>query len=117
MLEIRVYQDESGVTVIAVAGRVVLGVESQRIESQVRELLEAGQRKIVFDLAGVSHIDSTGIGRFIAALNATLRAGGKLAIAAASGQVRESFRLTRLDTIFPLYDTVEAALAALSKSA
>jgi len=117
VLEIRVHQDESGVAVIAVAGRVVLGAESQRIESQVHELLQTGQRKIVFDLAGVSHIDSTGIGRFIAALNATLRAGGKLAIAAPAGQVRESFRLTRLDTIFSVYDTVEAALDALSKSA
>jgi anti-sigma B factor antagonist len=98
---------------IRVSGRVMLGPDSQRIESEVASLLKSGTKKIIFDLSGVTHIDSTGIGRFIAALNAVMRAGGKLAIAGAAGQVREGFRLTRLDTVFAFYDTAEAAQAAL----
>lgn len=98
---------------ITVSGRVMLGPDSQRIESEVASLLKSGTKKIIFDLSGVTHIDSTGIGRFIAALNAVMGAGGKLAIAGAAGQVREGFRLTRLDTVFAFYDTVEAAQAAL----
>lgn len=99
--------------IVVVTGRIMLGPESQRIETEVRDLLQEGRRKIIFDLSGVTHIDSTGIGRFIAALNATMRAGAKLAIAGAGGQVREGFRLTRLDTVFPFFETVDAARAAL----
>ena len=90
----------------------MLGVESQRIETLTGELLAQGRRRLIFDLAGVTHIDSTGIGRFIAALNLAMRAGATLAIASATGQVRESFRVTRLDSIFKFYDDVETAHAA-----
>ena len=98
-----------GVVVIALAGRVMLGVESAQIETLVQELLKQGRRHFVFDLSGVTHIDSTGIGRFISSLNMTMREGGSLRMAAASGQVRDSFRVTRLDTIFMFYPDVESA--------
>jgi anti-sigma B factor antagonist len=101
-----------GVELITAAGRLMLGVESQRIETLTGELLAQGRRRLIFDLAGVTHIDSTGIGRFIAALNLAMRAGATLAIASATGQVRESFRVTRLDSIFKFYDDVETAHAA-----
>jgi anti-sigma B factor antagonist len=103
---------DTGVEVITVAGRVMLGPESQQIETLVKDLLDAGCRKIVFDLSGITHIDSTGIGRFISALNLSMRANAELCLAAAVGQVRESFRVTRLDTVFRFYDNVEAAVAA-----
>lgn len=109
----RIEREGPDTAVVVVSGRVMLGPQSQQIETEVRSLLEEGRRKIIFDLSGVTHIDSTGIGRFIAALNAAMRAGGKLAIAGAGGQVREGFRLTRLDTIFPFFETVDAARAAL----
>lgn len=113
VLEMSIAREAPDTAVIAVTGRIMLGPQSERIETEVRDLLQEGRRKIIFDLSGVTHIDSTGIGRFIAALNAAMRAGGKLAIAGASGQVREGFRLTRLDTIFPFFETVSEARAAL----
>ncbi len=113
VLELSILREEPDTAVIVVTGRIMLGPQSQRIETEVRDLLQAGQRRIIFDLSGVTHIDSTGIGRFIAALNAAMRAGAKLAIAGAGGQVREGFRLTRLDTVFPFFETVEAAREAL----
>ena len=102
-----------GVVVIALAGRVMLGVESAQIETLVQDLLKQGLRHFIFDLSGVTHIDSTGIGRFISSLNITMREGGSLRMAGASGQVRDSFRVTRLDTIFKFYSNVEEALETL----
>ena len=102
-----------GVVVIALAGRVMLGAESAQIETLVHELLKQGCRRFIFDLSGVTHIDSTGIGRFISSLNMTLKEGGSLRMAGASGQVRDSFRVTRLDTIFKFYPDVEGASETL----
>jgi len=103
-----------GVAVVSLAGRIMLGNESAQIESLVAKALESGCKHLVFDLAGVTHIDSTGIGRFISSLNKTRVAGGSLRMAAASGQVRDAFHVTRLDTVFKFYDSVDAALEGLS---
>ncbi len=103
-----------GVDLITLSGRIMLGTDNAAVEETITGLLRQGRRKIIVDLSGVTHIDSTGIGRFIAALGKVLETGGTLAMAGAAGAVRESFRVTRLDTIFRFYDDVAAARAALA---
>lgn len=100
--------------VIRVGGRVMLGEESAQIETRLEQLLAKGVKNFVFDLAGVTHIDSTGIGRFIACLNRVMQAGGKLRMAAASPVVRDAFRVTRLDTVFEFFPDVDSASVGLS---
>ena len=104
---------EDGIAVVRLAGRVMLGDESARIETLTAELLKAGHRKLVMDVGGVTHIDSTGIGRFIASYNLVMQSGGALVLAGAVGVVREGFRVTRLDTVFQFAPDVETAVARL----
>ncbi|MDX2152682.1 MAG: STAS domain-containing protein [Bryobacteraceae bacterium] len=103
-----------GVVVLTLNGRVMLGPESAPIPDIVQQYVSQGKKHIIVDLAGVTHIDSTGIGRFIASLNYVYRAGGKLLMAGAVAQVRDGFRVTRLDTVFPFYDTLDDARASLT---
>lgn len=112
-MEINHRETERGVAIIAIAGRVMLGDESAKIESLVDELIGQGRRYFVFDVSGVHHMDSTGIGRFISSLNKIMQAGGKLRMANASTIVREGFRVTRLDTVFEFFDDVESACQGL----
>ena len=102
-----------GVVLVALSGRVMLGGESAQIESLVQKAIAEGQRHFIFDLAGVTHIDSTGIGRFISSLNKARIAGGSLRLVGASGQVRDAFHVTRLDTVFKFFDDVDSALQAI----
>ena len=94
---------------IRLCGSVMRGPESQQLETLVPELASGGCKKIVFDLAEVKRIDSTGIGRFISCLNQASEAGIELRMAAAAGYVRECFKVTRLDTVFRFCPTVEEA--------
>ncbi|HBY61024.1 MAG TPA: hypothetical protein DEH78_14470 [Solibacterales bacterium] len=103
-----------GLVVLTLTGRVMLGPESAPIPEIVQQYVKDGKKMFIVDLAGVTHIDSTGIGRFIASLNYIHRAGGKLLMASAVAQVREGFRVTRLDTVFPFYETLDDARSALS---
>jgi anti-sigma B factor antagonist len=57
----------SDVTIIDIAGRVVLGGESAILRSLVCELLDKGHKKIVFNLGDVHYIDSSGLGHLISA--------------------------------------------------
>jgi anti-sigma B factor antagonist len=76
--------------------------------------MQKGGKHIVFDLSGVTHIDSTGIGRFIDAYSKIGKLGGQIRMAGASGAVRDAFRVTRLDTVFPFFATVDDARKGLS---
>src|SRR5579863_3331462 len=95
--------------VITLKGKLLLGQESATLAALVPELIATGRKNLIFDLRGVTHIDSTGIGRFIDAYTRVAKIGGKMRLAGASGTVRESFHVTRLDTVFSFYPTVESA--------
>jgi len=108
-MEISRKETDQGIVVISPVGRIMIGDESAQIESSVSDALAQGKTRIVFDLSGVNHMDSTGIGRFIASLNKVMQSGGKLRMAAATPVIREGFRVTRLDTVFEFFDDVDAA--------
>ena len=111
-LEISRTEAAPGVVLITLAGRLMLGLESAQLETLAVDLFGAGTRKIIIDFGGVTHIDSTGIGRCIACLNKAMQVKGQLHMAGAKGQVRESFRVTRLDRMFKFFETLEEAKGA-----
>jgi len=99
-----------GTRVITLSGKLLLGSESvAEMERLVPQLVAAGARNLVFDLSGLTRIDSTGIGRFIDTYGVLRKSGGELRLAGATGAVWEQFRLTRLNSVFSFYPTVEAA--------
>jgi anti-sigma B factor antagonist len=110
MIEIAHREVTAGTVVIALTGKMMLGPEGDRMVSLVEEQLAAGTRRFIFDLSGVTVIDSTGIGRFIASFNKIMAAGGDMRMAGASGHVMQSFRVSLLDRVFSFYPTLEAAL-------
>ncbi|HET8546611.1 MAG TPA: STAS domain-containing protein [Bryobacteraceae bacterium] len=112
-LDIRCRDEDSGIVVISAAGRLMLGPEGAQLENAIRDGLAKGKRKFILDFTELTHIDSTGIGRCISSLNMTMQAGGKLVIAGATGQVRDGFRVTRLDRVFRFVDDLESARAAV----
>jgi anti-anti-sigma factor len=101
-----------GKIVVTLSGRVMMGPASEQIVALVEELLRQGNRFVVFDLSGVTAIDSTGIGRFISSFNKLAAAGGEMRMAGATGHIFESFHVSLLDTVFSFYGGVEEALKA-----
>jgi anti-sigma B factor antagonist len=113
MLEIKAEDIRPGVVLIRLAGKLMMGPESASLESLVNERFDQGARHLIFDLTELKQLDSTGIGRFISAFNRLMQVQGTLGMAAATPTVRQSFRVTRLDTVFKFYDSVDDALAAV----
>jgi anti-sigma B factor antagonist len=99
----------AGTAEVTLGGKIMLGLESEQIVTLVDQLLRKGTRTIIFDLGGVTAIDSTGVGRFIWSYNKIAAAGGDMRMAGATGHVLQTFRVSLLDTVFAFYDTVEAA--------
>jgi anti-anti-sigma factor len=111
-MEINHSEIAPGMVVIKVAGKVMMGPESEQITTLVADLLKQSKHIIIFDLSGITAIDSTGIGRFISSYNQIAAANGQMRMAAAPGLLTRVFHVCRLDTIFRFYPTVEDACKA-----
>jgi anti-anti-sigma factor len=100
------------ITVLELAGKIVMGPESQSVEKLVNDLLGQDRKKIILDLTAVGYIDSAGLGTIAHSFFAVRGAGGRLHLAGATGRVEQEFRTTKLDAVIALYPTVEAACEA-----
>lgn len=110
MIEIAQREIAPGTVVITLTGKLMIGPEGDEVVTMVEQNLAAGTRKFIFDLTGVTVIDSTGIGRFIASFNKIMAAGGEMRMAGASGHVMQSFRVSLLDKVFTFYPSLQQAL-------
>ena len=73
------------------------------------EILAAQAKKIIFDLSGVTMLDSTGIGILVVCQGKINKAGGRLRIAGASGFVEDTLKITSVDKILELFPSVSEA--------
>lgn len=105
------------VTVLQVQGRISLGRDSQELEWKVDDLLKADAKRIVFDLSGVTFLDSTGIGIIVMCGGKLKKSGGELRIAGPAGNVAHTLQLCKISEIVPVYPTLDAAAASFGLAA
>jgi anti-sigma B factor antagonist len=99
------------IVVLEMAGRIILGNNSRDVELKLAEILKEKAKKIIFDLAGVTMLDSTGVGILVVSQAKIKKEGGELRIAGANGVVEDILKMTSLDKLVRLFPSVEAASA------
>ena len=112
LMEISHTEIAPATAVVTLTGKLMMGPESAQIVNLVDDLMQRGTRIIVFDMAGVTAIDSTGIGRFIYTYNKLAGAGGDMRMAGATGHVFQTFKVSLLDKVFRFFPTAEEAVKA-----
>jgi len=105
---------EPGLAVLEIQGNIHCGPECARLERQVDELLASRETRVIFDMAGVTHMDSAAIGSIVRSLTKLKEAGGGLRIAGAQSMIDYSLRLTKVDKIVEMFSTVEQARAGFN---
>lgn len=100
------------VTLLDLAGPFKMGEAEDAFQSQVNDLLRAGQRKLGVNLAGVPEMDSSGIGSLVRAYSAAKQAGGRCIPYSPTRRIRQTLKMVRLDTVLELAEDEEAALAS-----
>jgi anti-sigma B factor antagonist len=99
------------IEVLGMSGRIVLGNNSRDVELKLAEILGENAKKIIFDISGITLVDSTGIGILVVCQGKIAKAGGTLHIAGATGFVDDTLKLTNVDKILHLFPTVADAAA------
>jgi len=98
----------NGVDIITVdASRIDAAVAIQ-FKDRMREVLTREKPRYVLDLQHVDFIDSSGLGAIVAAMK-QMPKGGKLELAGLTPAVDKVFRMTRMDSIFAIHPSADAA--------
>ena len=108
-------REVDGVTVVAMDGRIVLGEESNALREKVKSLVAEGKKKIVLNMDNITFIDSAGLGTLVAAHHSAKGQGSALKLCHLGTKFQEVLQITKLMTIFDVYDTEAEAVASFSK--
>ena len=100
------------VAIVDVSGRITVGEGNVMLREVVRQLVEAGHKKIAMNLHDVGYVDSSGIGELVKAYATVRNQGGQLRLVNPSKRVQDLLQMTKLSTVF----TIEADEASAIQS-
>ena len=111
MAELNISERQAGdVTVLDMNGRITIGEGSVALRTAIRRLLEEGKKKILLNLGGVGYIDSSGIGELVSSFTAINKEQGQLKLLKLTQKLRDLLAITKLLTVFDVYDDEQEAL-------
>ena len=87
------------------------------LRERLRMAVDDGATSLVVDFSDLTFIDSTTLGVLLGSMRRLRQTGGRMRLVVPGQDVRRIFELTLLDRVFPLDDSREEALDALSESA
>jgi len=112
------------VTILDLNGRLSLGEalafgpgSGLVLSETIRELTNKGQKKILLNLAGVTYVDSSGVGQLVGALTTARKQSGDIKLLKPSVHVLDMLKTTRLDGVFDIHEDETAAIQSFSRSA
>jgi anti-sigma B factor antagonist len=97
-------REVSHVTIVDINGRITLGDETGQLRDTVRNLVAAGKKKIILNLARVDYIDSSGVGELVGSFTTVRNAGGELKLLNLTQKVHDVLHVTKLYTVFDIKD-------------
>ena len=115
-LKINVRTLSDGIVVFDCAGRLVFGEETAALRDQVKARVSEGVR-IILSLGDVTYIDSGGLGTLVALYTTARNAGGSVKLARLTQRVGDLLQVTKLLTVFEVYDSEEEAVQSFRQGA
>ena len=103
---------EGDVAVLDLKGRIRISGGTLALHRSIRLLVQEGKTKILLNLAGVTHIDSTGLGELISSYVTLSNKGGQIKLTHLTERLRDIMTITKLLTVFDVYDNEPDALAS-----
>jgi anti-sigma B factor antagonist len=103
-----------GAMVVDCSGRLVFGEESASLRDMIKKLVVQSPR-IVLNMQEVNYIDSGGLGSLVSLYTSARNAGGAIKLARLSQRVSDLLQITKLLTIFEVFDDEEKAAKSFKK--
>jgi anti-anti-sigma factor len=102
------------VTILDLKGKITIGAGDVQLRNAVQEVMNGGATKVLINMAGVSTIDSSGIGELVSAYTTATNRGAKLKLINLPAKVSDILTITQLITVFDVYDSETEGIKAFS---
>ena len=102
------------VTVVDAVGRITLGEGASMFRDTIRDLASSGHKKLLLNLAEISYIDSSGIGEMVSGFTTVTNQGGAVKLLNLTKRVKDLLQITKLYTVFEVFDDEAAAVRSFS---
>ena len=102
------------VTILDLSGRITIGSGEEALRNAMQEILNGGAKKVVINMAGVTMIDSSGIGELVSAYTTATDRGAKLKLANLPAKVSDILTITQLITVFDVFDSEAEAVQSFA---
>jgi anti-sigma B factor antagonist len=114
--KLRVEEREAGdVTILILAGEILLDDGDLVFRKVIHDLVEKGRAKILVDLAGVTYIDSSGVGMMAAKLKTVRDSGGDIRLMNLTSRGQRLLSLLKLRSTFETFDDETLALRSFER--
>jgi anti-sigma B factor antagonist len=103
-------REVEGILILDLQGRLVAGEAAGALRERGNQAAKTENRNLVLNMQGVDYIDSSGLGTLVAAHSTLGKAGGAMALMNLSKRSAELLILTKLATVFRIFDDEKAAV-------
>ena len=97
--------------ILQVTGRVD-GETAAELERTCRQWITPSDRNLILDFGELQYISSAGLSSILGIGKEIDRQGGQLLISGLSERLKQTFMFSGFDTLFPVFETAEAALTS-----
>ena len=112
-----IQQKESGqALIIELEGELMGGPESDEFRMMIDNAIKNEKNRVVVDMGKVNWMNSSGLGMLMSALTSLRSSGGDLKLANLSERTRRPIEITRLDSVFDDYESVEDAVRTFAEA-
>jgi anti-sigma B factor antagonist len=102
-------------TVLRVEGSLKVGETARALAESCERIAAERRGALVLDLSQMDYMDSTGVGILVGALKRFQAANRPILLAAPQRRIMTGLRVTHLDSLFRIFDTLDLALATLAR--
>lgn len=101
---------EGDVFIIELKGEIMGGADAEKFRKIIYDAIEEDLVNIIIDLSNATWMNSSGLGMLISGLTTVRSSGGDLRLANMSERVRRPLEITKLESVFLTYGSVDNAI-------
>ena len=103
------------VKVLDLSGQITLAKgDDQLLKDKVNSLVHQGNKRILVNLANVTHMDSAGLGELVGAYTTVTKSGGSMKLVNLTKRLQDLLSITKLLTVFDTFDSEPEAVKAFN---
>ncbi|MEW6733698.1 MAG: STAS domain-containing protein [Acidobacteriota bacterium] len=103
-------REQAGVKIFDLVGRITLGSGNVELRESINKALDAGDKKLLLNLAELSYLDSAGVGALVGCFTSAQSRGASLKLVNLTKKIHDVLAITKLITVFDTFESESEAI-------